>query len=303
MANRRPERARNAHWKTAADVLELVRREPGITRAAAARRMNLSSGSATEISTRLRNLRLLAEIAAPVQGRGRPSTVLQPDPHGPLVLAVELRHEDWRCAVATLDGGLQDLQSGRHHSREPKQVLISLRKAIDRAHRRYPGRLRAVSLAVAGTVRHDQLAQASTLGWGAVDLSRLTAGTDLAFLLGNDATLAGVAETRAGAAAGARTALHLTVEVGIGGTLILASMDTPSQAAAAPAESTGTFPLVIADCSAPAGRAGAGTSRSTAAPWHVTSVSPPRPTRVATPTRSFAAPRATHGPATQLYRS
>ncbi len=221
MANRRPERARNAHWKTAADVLELVRREPGITRAAAARRMNLSSGSATEISTRLRNLRLLAEIAAPVQGHGRPSTVLQPDPHGPLVLAVELRHEDWRCAVATLDGGLQDLQSGRHHSREPKQVLISLRKAIDRAHRRYPGRLRAVSLAVAGTVRHDQLAQASTLGWGAVDLSRLTAGTDLAFLLGNDATLAGVAETRAGAAAGARTALHLTVEVGIGGTLIL----------------------------------------------------------------------------------
>jgi len=220
MASDRPERARYARWHAAAEMLALVRRRPDITRAAAARELNLSSGSALEISRRLRDLGLLSDSPAAVRGPGRPSTVLQPHPHGPLVLAIELRHEDWRCAVATLDGHLHDRQSGRHKS-DPEPVLADLRHVIDRAHRRYSGRLRAVSLAIAGTVRHDELVQASTLGWGTVDLSGLTAGTDLAFLVGNDATLAGVAETRTGAAAGARTALHLTVEVGIGGALIV----------------------------------------------------------------------------------
>ncbi|HEX2285531.1 MAG TPA: ROK family protein, partial [Mycobacterium sp.] len=40
-------------------------------------------------------------------------------------------------------------------------------------------------------------------------------------LLGNDATLAGLAEARTGAARGAATALHLIVAVGIGGTLVV----------------------------------------------------------------------------------
>ena len=40
-------------------------------------------------------------------------------------------------------------------------------------------------------------------------------------LLGNDATLAGLAEARSGAARGAATALHLIVAVGIGGTLVV----------------------------------------------------------------------------------
>jgi predicted NBD/HSP70 family sugar kinase len=216
-----PERARDARWHAAADLLALIRRQPGVTRASAARQLNLSSGSATEISARLRGLHLLTEIPAPAPGRGRPSTVLQPHPRGPLVLAAELRHEDWRCTVATIDGRLHDLESGRHDARDPESVLISLRAAIDRARHRYPDRLRAVSLAVAGTVRHDELVQASTLGWGQVDLGGLTAGTELAFLVGNDATLAGIAEARTGAATGARTALHLTVEVGVGGALII----------------------------------------------------------------------------------
>ncbi|QTE28073.1 ROK family transcriptional regulator [Pengzhenrongella sicca] len=221
MATERPERARNARWRAAAELLELVRRQPGITRADAARRLNVSSGTATEISARLRNLRLLTESPAPAAGRGRPTTVLHPHARGPLVLAAELRHEDWRVAVVTLDGRLHDVQSGRHRSQDPQSVLTDLREALDQARSRYPERLRAVSLAVAGTVRNDELVQASTLGWGAVDLSGLTAGTGLDFLLGNDATLAGVAETRTGAAAGAKTALHLTVEVGIGGALLL----------------------------------------------------------------------------------
>jgi predicted NBD/HSP70 family sugar kinase len=70
---------------------------------------------------------------------------------------------------------------------------------------------------VAGTVQGDRLVQASTLGWQEVDLGALVQGP---LLVGNDASLSGVAEARRGSASGARTVLHLIVEVGIGGVLV-----------------------------------------------------------------------------------
>ncbi|MFI5713223.1 ROK family protein [Kribbella sp. NPDC051620] len=213
--------ARRGQWQTAADVLALIARQPGITRAAVARELRLSTSSTTELTARLRDLRLLTETPAPTQGRGRPTTVLRPHPRAPVVLAMELRQAGWRSALATLDGVLLDQQSTRHRSRRPDAVLAALRAGVDSAKERYGDRLLAVSLAVAGTVRDNHLMQAPTLGWNTIDLSPVVAATGLPLLVGNDATLSGVAEARTGAAAGAGTALHLIVEVGIGGTLII----------------------------------------------------------------------------------
>ncbi|MFI9561384.1 ROK family transcriptional regulator [Nonomuraea endophytica] len=235
MARDRSERAR---WRSAADMLALVRREPGITRAEAAQRLDLSTGSATEITARLRELYLLDETPAPISGRGRPTTVLRAHPRGPMVVVVDLRQEDWRCAVATVDGEPRILESARHVTRDPGLVLDTLRQAIGRARRRFGDRVRAVSVAVPGVISDGHLVQAATLGWGQVDLSGLAGNLagdakdpegiagdlagdeDIPVLLGNDATLAGVAEARTGCAADAGTALHLLVEVGIGGALI-----------------------------------------------------------------------------------
>ncbi|WP_343963546.1 ROK family transcriptional regulator [Kribbella koreensis] len=213
--------ARRGQWQTATDVLALIARQPGITRAAVARELRLSTSSTTEVTARLRDLHLLTETPAPTQGRGRPTTVLRPHPRGPVVLAMELRQAGWRSAAATLDGVLLNQQSTRHRSRRPDAVLAALRAGVDSAKAEYGDRLLAVSLAVAGTVREDHLMQAPTLGWNTIDLSPVVATTGLPLLVGNDATLSGVAEARTGAAAGAGTALHLIVEVGIGGTLII----------------------------------------------------------------------------------
>jgi predicted NBD/HSP70 family sugar kinase len=208
-------RARNARWSTAADLLALVRRESGITRAAAARRLDLTSGSATEIAARLRETRLLTETTAATSGRGRPTFVLRPHPEGPLVVAVEVRYEGWQCAVAAVDGLPMPLASGRHVSLDPGPVLDAVRDGIRTARHRFGDRIRAVSASVAGTVSDGRLVQSSSLGWGSVDLTGL--GEGLPFLVGNDATLAGVAETRTGSATGSRTALHLLIENGVGG--------------------------------------------------------------------------------------
>ncbi|MDT7587475.1 MAG: hypothetical protein QOE32_5025 [Pseudonocardiales bacterium] len=220
-------RAGDARWRTASAVLAEVRRAPGVTRAEVAHRLRLSTGSSTEITARLRELRLLVESPAVPRGRGRPTGVLRPHPSGPLVLLIELRHDDWRADLAALDGELRPFGAGRHgggradgqsggQSAGPEPVLAELGQLIARARERLGGRLRAVSLAVAATVGDGRLVDASSLGWPPVDLGTLT---DLPLLIGNDATLAGVAEARSGAASGSRTGLHLLVEAGIGGSL------------------------------------------------------------------------------------
>jgi predicted NBD/HSP70 family sugar kinase len=217
----RVSKRRDLHWAGALDALAVVRREPGITRAELARRVGLSSGSATEITARLRDLALVQEAPAPVVGRGRPTTVLGAHPRGPLVLAVDLRHEDWRLAVAALDGSVSRVAAGRHRRRDPGTVLATLGSAIAEVRARYRRRVRIISIAVAGTIQDRLLVQAATLGWGKVDLRGLVRGTSLPLIVGNDATLAGVAEARAGAGADARAVLHLIVEVGIGGILVV----------------------------------------------------------------------------------
>jgi predicted NBD/HSP70 family sugar kinase len=210
-------RAEEARWHTAAEVLSWVRVHPGGTRAALTQDLHLAGGHATEITGRLRAMRLLIEEPAPAVGRGRPTKVLGAHPEGPVVLALDLQTERWRSAVATIDGRLTDPTSTRHGSRSATAVLQAIRERVEAVLFSYGKRVRAVSLAVAGTVHEGRLVQSATLGWRDVDLEAI--GTRVPLLLGNDATLAGTAEARTGAAVGAPTALHLIVRVGIGGTV------------------------------------------------------------------------------------
>jgi predicted NBD/HSP70 family sugar kinase len=232
---------RRGQWQTAADVLTQLTRQPGITRAAVARALRLSTGSATEVTARLRDVQLLTEVPAPSQGRGRPTTVLQAHPQGPVVLALDLRQSSWRSAVVALDGSVQEPQYKRHRSRRAQVVLNNLRREVEQAQQRYGARLQMVSLAVPGTVRDNHLMQAPTLEWAELDLAQVTADTGVPLLAGNDATLSGVAEARTGAAAGAGTAVHLIIEVGIGGTLLIDGV--PAQGASGAGGEYGHMPF------------------------------------------------------------
>ncbi|WP_427891134.1 ROK family transcriptional regulator [Kribbella sp. GL6] len=245
---------RRGQWQTAADVLNQVARQPGITRAAVARTLRLSTGSATEVTARLRDVHLLTEAPAPSQGRGRPTTVLQAHPEGPVVLALDLRQSNWRSAVVALDGTLQDQQHQRHRSRRAQVVLKNLRQTVEQTHEQYGDRLQLVSLAVPGTVRDNQLMQAPTLEWAELDLAQVTADVDVPLLAGNDATLSGVAEARTGAAAGAGTAVHLIIEVGIGGTLLIDGV--PAQGASGAGGEYGHVPFGDRSRTCPCGARG-----------------------------------------------
>lgn len=215
-----PVPTRDARWQGGLDLIAEMRRQPGITRAEAARRRGLSSGSATGIVSRLRRLALVDEVPAPSGTPGRPTSVLMPHPGGPVVLAIDLRQNGWQSVYAAIDGKPEPLQYGTVVNQEPGAVVARLGRAVERARRRFGARLRAVSVAVAATVQGSRVVQFDKFAWDEVDLAGIVTG-GLPLLVGNDATLAGVAEARHGAASTTRTSLHLTVLVGVGGILVV----------------------------------------------------------------------------------
>jgi predicted NBD/HSP70 family sugar kinase len=125
---------------------------------------------------------------------------------------------------------------------------------VEQAREHYGDRLQLVSLAVPGTVRDNHLMQAPTLEWAELDLAQVTADVDVPLLAGNDATLSGVAEARTGAAAGAGTAVHLIVEVGIGGTLLIDGV--PAQGASGAGGEYGHMPFGDRSRTCPCGARG-----------------------------------------------
>ncbi|GAA3705762.1 ROK family transcriptional regulator [Gordonia hankookensis] len=214
-----------ARWLTAARLIDVVRTQPGVTRASAAQELGIRSGAATELLARLRRVALLDESPAPAQGRGRPTTVLHAHPSGPLVIAVELSLTGWRVATADLDGVPRVVASTTRMGRDPMPVLAEMADVVGAILAHHGERIRAVSVSVAGAVRDDRLVQFTPLDWSDVDLSRLIAeppaDVELPILVGNDATLAGLAEARTGSARGDGTALHLIIAVGLGGALVV----------------------------------------------------------------------------------
>lgn len=215
-------RAHTLRRQGALAFLRYAHEHPDATRADAARALGLSSGSATEIAARLKAARLLAETAPPPTGeRGRPSPALGAHPRGPLACVVNIGHERWQVAAVELGGRAVRETSGRRPGPGPAAVLGVLRERVAEARAEYGRRLRAVSVAVAGTAVGTTIVQASGLGWRDVSFEPLRPAPDVPLLVGNDASLAGLAEARRGAGAGARAVLHLTVEVGVGGVLIV----------------------------------------------------------------------------------
>jgi len=230
-------------------LLRAAHAHPGLTRAAAARMLNISTGATTEIVTRLTAAELLSERPAPPTGtRGRPTRELTAHPSGPLVLACAISNEHWRLDVVQLGGESiatvgephagadvapdQDPDSAEQANLPPSPspstslstspadpVLAAIAAAVTRMRRRYGRRIRGLGVSAPGTIRDGHLLDAVNLGWHAVDLRKIWPTADL-LVIGNDATLAAVAESRRGAIRDARLAVHLHIDAGLGGAVI-----------------------------------------------------------------------------------
>jgi predicted NBD/HSP70 family sugar kinase len=213
-----------AGFRTSAQaaVLRAVHDHPGTTRAQAAVEIGIPSGFAAETVARLVAAELIAERPAPATGRrGRPTAALGPHPDGPLVAAAVVGPETWQVAAVEL-GGTMIAATSRPHDGDQDRVLEAVAGALEQLRERFGARVRGAAVAVPGTVAGSRLLLASGLSWHEVDLSGLwphyEPGSD--FVVGNDATLAGVAESRRAPGAGSGVLLYLHVADGVGGAVI-----------------------------------------------------------------------------------
>jgi predicted NBD/HSP70 family sugar kinase len=206
-----------------------------LTRAGAARLLDIGRNTAAALVGDLEAAGLLHEAPAGATGRGRPTTLLLPHPAGPVAFAADIREDSWTLAQIELGGRLTVLEAG-DHDRTPA-LFDEIRAA---ARRHATGRLAALGVAIAGPVRHGRHLHISHLGWDRVDLDGRF-GDAWPTVIDNDARLAGLAEARRGALRGTGTALHFHIDFDIGGTLLLGG--DPQRGAANVAGEFGHMPL------------------------------------------------------------
>ena len=219
--NSGPEQMEGGHVAPLSDravtLLAAVHARPGLTRAEAARLLGIGTGRAAEVVGVLVAGELLAE-GPPVAtaARGRPTRPLTAHPAGPVVLAAALGHATWRVDAVELGGARVAGRRGEHAGESAATVLARLGEAVQQLHDSLGDRVRGLGVSAPGIVTDERWLDATVLGWRHVDLTAVWPDAELV-VADNDATLAAVAEVRRGAAVGARSALHLLVDAGLGG--------------------------------------------------------------------------------------
>lgn len=214
------------HWRTATRALATIRRRQQVTRTELANLLGLRSGPTSDLVKRLVQAELISERSAEQTGRGRPTTTLHASPSGPVALVLDLRHGDWRLGTCDLDGTVTIHEAGGHDGVAPDQLLDTLAQRLRRLATAYGDRVVGAGVTVPGLAVDGRLSM-PMLDWRDLDTTSLTSAVDRPVVLGNDATMAGVAEARLHPAE-LKSLLHIVVEVGVGGALIADGQPIPS---------------------------------------------------------------------------
>jgi len=200
------------------------------TRAELTRQLCLARGTATVLVRDLAERQLIEELSSPVdatvqRARGRPTGIPSAHPHGPVVLAVDLRDDSFMIAAFELTGRCTVLDRQERDASSGTGVLADVAARLRIRGRQFGGRVVGIGVAVPSPVSGGKMVQPTLADWRDVDVARalVPAGPPEglnAVLVGNDATLAGLAEARRGVLRGVSVALHLHVATGIGGVLL-----------------------------------------------------------------------------------
>jgi predicted NBD/HSP70 family sugar kinase len=194
------------------------------TRAQLTRELSLARGTATVLVRELAARELIEEQAGAGQRTpGRPTGIPAAHPRGPVALAVELRDDSFAIAAFELTGPGRVLYTRSRSERDGTGMIAELAAGLAECGAGFAGRVVGTGIAVPSPVSDGKMVQPTLPEWRDLDIAQaLATATTLEgqVLVGNDATLAGLAEARRGALRGAGVALHLHVANGIGGVLL-----------------------------------------------------------------------------------
>ncbi len=203
----------------------------GLSRSDLVSRTGLTRSGIRAVISDLVAAGLVREERAASQGApGRPSPLVQPQPGGAVVLALEVAVDSLAVATIGFGGTVLDLvrvdrPRGRFSVDETVADLVELARLV---RARPPARdaLVGIGVAVVGVVRRSDgvVRMAPNLGWRDVPLAARLAealGVRVPIFVANEADLGALAEHRRGAAVGVDNLLFISGEVGVGGGIIV----------------------------------------------------------------------------------
>jgi predicted NBD/HSP70 family sugar kinase len=228
-----PESSSARRHRSRQQLLEVIRRENGVTRSDLSLLTGLSRSAVAEAVQDLLNERLIAEdvLAAGGKGsgRGRPSALLVATGGAGVVVGIDLDHHRVTVAIATTDGQIR----AEEHAvvdvdHEPAAALDVAAGMVHRLLGQTGLSLSEIRAVAAGIpapldIRTNRIHPASALSsWVGLDPAlELSNRLGRRVVIGNDADLGAAGELRFGAAKGARDFLYVKASEGIGAGLVL----------------------------------------------------------------------------------
>jgi predicted NBD/HSP70 family sugar kinase len=224
------------------------------TRAELTRRLGLARGTATVLVRELIGRRLITELAPAdppdvQRARGRPTGIPSANSEGPVAFAVDLRDDSFTTAMFELTGRGTVLDSQERGTRDGRVFLDQVAASLRKHRRGLDGRLVGTGVAVPSPLSSGRMVQPTLEEWKDVDVAHV-----LGARVGNDATLAGLAEARRGVLRDIPVALHLHAATGIGGVLLAGGQ--PATGAQGSAGEFGHMPLAGGDAHCQCGATG-----------------------------------------------
>jgi predicted NBD/HSP70 family sugar kinase len=168
---------------------------------------------------------LMEKRSAPDGAPGRPSPLVQPDPDGASVIALEINVDSLAAARVSLGGTVHELvRVDRPRAHVTVDAIVA--DLVELAHPAFAAvrgdGLVGIGVAVAGVVRRRDgfVRLAPNLGWTDEPLGERLGHairSDAPVAIANEADLGGLAEHRRGAAIGEANVVYVAGEVGVGG--------------------------------------------------------------------------------------
>ena len=229
-----PESPSARRQRSRQQLLTVIRRENGLTRADLSLITGLSRSAVAEAVQDLLNERLIAEdvLAAGGRGagRGRPSALLVAAGGSAHVVGMDFDHDRVAVAVATADGQISAEESAVVNV--DTEAASALDVAAGMVHRLLGhtgltlSDIRAIAVGIPASLdtKTGRVHPASVLsGWVGLDPAReLSDRLGRPVVIGHDADLGAAGELRFGVAKGARDFVYIKVSEGIGAGLMLA---------------------------------------------------------------------------------
>lgn len=209
-------------------ILGNVHRDGPLTRADLTQRLGVSRSTVGALVSDLIALGLVEE-SVPVggDGVGRPSHLVGPHAHGPLVIGVDVDITHITSAAIGIGGRVVSRESiiTGAHPVTPAQAVDMVVAAVGRLTAPLGRPVIAVGVSVPGTVNRNTrtVGEAPNLEWQDVPFGELLEkrlGPDLPVVIGNDADLSLLAELGRGSARGCADVVYLIGRIGVGAGIV-----------------------------------------------------------------------------------